>query len=214
MVTGVLTLLSQGDNGQDAGSSSPPGVSISTNGRTVALGSIDDLSPFDTDAGLPDIFVRDMQTGSVVLASTELALGSPDGASDVTASLPSLSADGSRVAFGGGSCRWMTSPCVTAAWVKDVQADTLTLASRRSDGTQDNAGTSSLVRISGDGLFVSFSSYATNFDPSDTDAIPDIYLKNLDSGDLSLVSQADDERRGTATRSCRGQSAEANRLYF
>ena len=71
----------------------------------------------------------------------------------------------------------------------------LTLVSQRKDGTVAN-DLAQDTHISGDGRFVGFASYATNLDPADTDAISDVYLKDIDTGDLTLVSIADDGAKG------------------
>ncbi len=56
-------------------------------------------------------------------------------------------------------------------------------------GTQAAGGNSFAAAISADGNWVAFTSLANNLDPADTNTVTDTYLKNLNSGQLSLVSK-------------------------
>ena len=170
-------------------------ASISADGSKVAIGSQDPLLPNDTDSGRSDIYVRDMTTGSLVLASTRLSAGASD--SEITnAYFPSISASGDRVAFQSQGF-WDPCPPCTQVYVKDVSSNTLIPVSRRADGVRAN-DLSQDIRISGDGRFAAFSSNATNLDPADLDSGGDAYLKNLDTGELTLVSISDGGTKGNS----------------
>src|SRR3989304_4497796 len=45
--------------------------------------------------------------------------------------------------------------------------------------------------LSADGTKVAFASSATTLDPADTDSVPDIYVKDLITGDVTLASTSD-----------------------
>jgi Ca2+-binding RTX toxin-like protein len=90
-----------------------------------------------------------------------------------------VSADGTKVVVNG------LDPGGT--YVRDIVAGSTTLVSSSDTGTPAN-DFSSGSGISADGKKVAFLSQATNLDPGDTDNFSDAYVKNLDSGDVSLVS--------------------------
>ena len=93
--TGRTVLVSRASGPHGAGGqgdSSHP--SISTNGRYVAFTSYsNNLGPHD-DGRVPDVFVRDMKTGRVVLVS-----GSSGGSANGPSGDPAISGDGRYVAF-------------------------------------------------------------------------------------------------------------------
>ncbi len=70
-------------------------------------------------------------------------------------------------------------------------ADETTLISRAdgAGGTKGNASSSS-SSVSADGRFVAFTSTATNLDPADGDAAPDVYLRDTQTSRTILVSRA------------------------
>ncbi|MGH3088823.1 MAG: calcium-binding protein, partial [Rubrobacteraceae bacterium] len=92
-------LASRASNGAAAsgGSSGVSLTSISDDGRFVAFDSDDtNLHPDDADT-ISDVFVRDMQENTTTLASRASGAGGAKGNSD--SDFPSLSGDGSHVAF-------------------------------------------------------------------------------------------------------------------
>lgn len=243
--TGTVTMVDTAADGTPANAdSSDP--SISSDGRYVAFTSFaDNLVPNDTN-GLADVFVKDLQTGTVVRASdpsvgAQVAggyigeaslspngnavafLASKDGTNthvyvrdltsraltqaDTTASgapavaepvsgvaVPveslylSLSADGRYVAFTSNATNLSaTNPGVAqGVYVKDLQAGTVTRADVLADGTTDSTGTLD-VSLSGDGRYVAFEA-DDDILPSDTNSAPDVYVKDLVSGTLAVVS--------------------------
>jgi Tol biopolymer transport system component len=90
----MLASRAQGKHGA-AGSGDSTNPSISANGRYVAFESYaSNLGPADNST-LPDVFVRDMRSGKLFLASR-----AADGAaSNAPSANPSISADGRYVAF-------------------------------------------------------------------------------------------------------------------
>lgn len=118
--------------------------------------------------------------GSLGVGPASAATGSLDvvmtGWADV-----SLSSDGTRAAF--------VSTADGQVYVRDLGTGVDTLVST-ADGTTGATGfhRTRSPRISGNGLFVTFSTHATNLSPLDTDFNEDVYLKDLTTGTLSLVS--------------------------
>jgi hypothetical protein len=84
------------DSTRSQGDDSSGGPSISGDGRCVAFRSFaTNLVPGDTN-GVPDVFVRDRQSGTTERASVASAGAEANSGADY----PSISADGHRVAFG------------------------------------------------------------------------------------------------------------------
>ena len=162
---------------------------ISAGGRFVAFASnASNLLADDPDA-TTDVFVTDLQSGAVALVSrADGALGAK-GSSGSAA--PKISADGARIAFSSNAPNLDPddpdpSPDV---FVRDVRAGTTTLVSRAAGGGASN-GDAFSPTISGDGRFVAFGSSATNLAAEDTDAITDVFVRDLQAGTTLLASRA------------------------
>jgi Tol biopolymer transport system component len=187
--TGNISIASTGDKGgKGNGSSVVP--SLSADGNLVAFFSdSSNLDPADTDAD-PDVYVKDLVTGDLQLVST-----SEDGAkANGFSSFPALSADGTIVTF--HSTATNLDPAdqddFEDVYVKNLSSGDISLASISEGGTK-GGGASLFPSISGDGASVAFESFAGDLDPADTDTTPDIFVKDLVSGDLSLASTSGDE---------------------
>lgn len=123
--------------------------------------------------------------GALILASIAV-----DGSSDPwglssEAEEMSLSADGTRVAFEAVPTSG-EDPTVGQVYVKDLVTGDLVLVSAR--GLEPGDGHSGDPRITADGTKVIFESAATNLHDDDNDAANDVYLKDLGSGVITLVS--------------------------
>jgi hypothetical protein len=102
-----------------------------------------------------------------------------DGVKGAWSTQPSLSADGSRVAFSSGSrLHPADDDNETDAYVKDLRTGEVILASASGTGEKGNAR-SSLASISADGNRVAFLSGATNLHPSGSSGL---MVKDLTSG--------------------------------
>ena len=97
-MTGDLTLASTSDAGVKGNDSSLQ-PSLSADGTRVAFfSSTTNLDPADTD-GLSDVYVKDLTTGDLTLASTSDA----EVKGNDSSFQPSLSTDGTKVAFASGA---------------------------------------------------------------------------------------------------------------
>ncbi|KAA0583491.1 calcium-binding protein [Azospirillum sp. B21] len=185
MVTGQVTLVSQTAGGVSAnGFSTSP--ALSADGRIVAFESrADDLVPGDTN-GQGDIFVKDLSTGAVTLASL-----TADGAqtNDFSAS-PKLSADGSKLVFTSAATNLVPGDVngEMDTFLKDLTTGQVTLVSQSADGTQPNR-LSGGMGLSDDGSKVVFVTAADNLVPNELNDTDDVFLKDLATGTLTLVSQ-------------------------
>lgn len=170
--------------------------SLSADGRWVAFDSrADNLDRADPNVRA-DIYVKDLVTGGLTLAST-----SPDGVvGDGYSIRPSLSGDGRLVAFQSVAANLhpVDLDTTTDVFVKDLVTGEVRLASAVSTarGLVKGNAASYGAALSGDGTAVAFTSIATNLHPADTDPDADVYHKDLVTGALTLVSAAGD-RSGT-----------------
>ncbi len=210
LVTGELILASRSSSGAKGnGVSFAP--SLSPDGSRVAFYSYaDNLDPADPD-GLPDVYVKDLSTGDLTLAST-----SDSGVKGNGESLfPSMSADGTRVAFMSNATNLdpaATDPLIGGVYVKDLVTGDLTLASISTAGEVNGGGAS--PSISADGTVVAFESGATNLVSSDTDTIPDVYVKDLVTGSLTLASTTSLGTKGDGMSRIASLSADGSTVAF
>ncbi len=163
---------------------------LSGDGRYVAYhSSADNLAwpNASDDNGTFDVFRHDRVTGTTLRISTPR--GNIPGAAP--SMYPSISADGTRVAFASGSGDFGLADGNQAwdVYVYDVPSDTFVLASVSSADVLGN-GASMFPELSADGRFVVFESGASNFSPADTNQAIDVYRHDLSSGATDLVSHA------------------------
>ena len=173
---------------------SAPFVNQGGDSTAAALSADGRFAVFTSEApalGLPlgprrGTFVRDRVTGAVTLASRA---DGPGGAPffDVSSEAPAISADGRRVAFSGR----LKQGDVRQIWVRDLPEGRTFLASR-ADGVNGVAGNDASrgPKLDADGTRVVFDSGATNLGDDDTDAIDDVHVRDLATGDTILVSRA------------------------
>jgi hypothetical protein len=131
------------------------------------------FDPADTDFQRPDGYVKNLLTGDLTLASVS-ATGV-----EVGGELAALCANGQRLLLNG------VSGGINVVYVKNLKTGTLRLIS--TSDTEVKADAASLGVSLADGK-ASFYSDAFNLDPADTTEDVDVYVKDLATGDLSLVS--------------------------
>jgi tricorn protease-like protein len=173
--TGTTTRVSVASDGTQ-GDNTSESPSISTNGRFVAFESFaSNLVPGDTN-GAFDIFVRDLQTGTITRAS--LASDGSQGNSDSRNA--SISGDGRFVAFHSFTTNLVPGDTNNQSdiFVNDRQTGTTTRASVASDGTEANSA-SNFPSISSDGRFAAFTSVASNLVPKDTNGDFDYFVHQV-----------------------------------
>jgi len=187
MQTGALQKISSGVAGQESNGGSYA-ASISGNGRYVIFESdASNLVAADTN-GATDVFVKDLQTGVLQRISTSASGVQGDGTSfDFSAS-----ADGRYVAFTSSSSN-LTAGDTNAAsdvFVKDVLTGAIQRVSSNSLGQVANgdSGSAHAALITPDGRYVIFDSQASNLVAGDTNGKSDIFRKDLQTGQVQLVS--------------------------
>jgi len=169
---------------QGNGASDKP--SISADGRFVAFESLANNLVGGDSNGASDIFVRDRITGTTERVSVDSSAAQGIGASYEA----SISADGRCVAFRSSASNLVPGDTGAAVWGVFVH-DRLTGATEFVDVDSSGAqadGNSYEPSISADGYFVAFFSYATNLVPGDTNARPDVFVRDRNTGTTERVS--------------------------
>lgn len=187
-LNGATTLVSvSADGGSGNGPSRYP--AISADGRRVAFASwASNLVSNDTN-GSEDVFVFDLGTGSM----TRVSVRSDGTEVRRTNHFPKISADGTTVGF-QSTARTLVPDDTnghTDSFVHSLVTGLTIRVSVASDGTEGN-GDSFTPRLSADGRVVAFASYARNLVPSDDNRQGDVFLHNLDTGQTTLLSIAED----------------------
>ncbi len=186
--TGATERVSVATGGTQADSDSFA-PAISGDGSTVSYYSFaSNLVAGDTN-GESDVFMYDLDTGVTSLVS----VASDGSGADAGSFDPSLSDDGNMIAFVSDASNLVEGDtnAVSDVFVYDVVADSLSLVSIASDGSQANNHSFAPV-ISGDGTAVIFESDASNLVVGDTNAASDLFVHELASGATSRVSVAAD----------------------
>jgi Tol biopolymer transport system component len=176
--------VSVADSGSPAnGNSYRPAVSH--DGRYIAFESdANNLLSSDTN-NVRDIFVRDMQTGLLLLASTSTSANQGNAAAEN----PSLSADGRFVAYDSTASNLVAND-TNQTWdifVKDMVAGLTIRASSDAFGRQSD-GMSMYPSLSADGRLVAFASDASNLVPGDNNGSSDIFVKDITTGRIQRAS--------------------------
>ena len=191
--TNTTTLVSRASGaGGAAGDASSQAAAISADGRFVVFSSFaSNLDPAD-QAGEEDIFVRDLQTDTTTLVSRA---GGASGAkaNNTIAVSPAISADGHSVAFSSNATNLDPADNDTTVdvFVRDLQTNTTTLASRATGATGTKANDlSDTPEISGDGRYVTFTSFGTNLDANDNPFTSDVFIRDLQQNTTTVVSRA------------------------
>ncbi len=165
--------------------------SLSADARRVAfISAATNLTPGEDGNGrLRDVFVYDQGTGAVQLVSV-----APGGeAADRSSRQPVLDADGSHVAFTSRATNLVAGDGNRFSDVFVSVPDAgLVRASVTPDGREAD-GASYDPDLSADGRLLVFTSRAANLVPGDTNDGEDVFVRNMVTGSIALVSAG---RRG------------------
>lgn len=183
LLLGSLYLASSPNIISDSQPGSRP--SLNYDGRYISFQSnSDSIAPGDNN-GASDIFVRDVQTGVsyIVSTSSQSQLGS---GSSFDAQ---LSDNGESIVFASSAENLVSSDTnqQTDIFIKHLLTGTIEIVSTDSSGNASD-GWSESPSVSADGRFVAFKSFAKNLSPADTQNFSDVYLKDMQTGSLKLVS--------------------------
>lgn len=169
----------------DAGMVSGSNIQATPDGRYVVFGSSSvNLSPNGTVAG-NKVFRYDTTNGAVTVIN--VPTGGTTAPAGCNAYQPSISSDGTRVAFQSVGCDLGFGIIQRAIYLRDIAAGTTALVSHGTASLATPPDSDSIIpRISGDGNFVTFTSAAGNLvagrPASRLGRIYDVYRYNVGSG--------------------------------
>ncbi len=138
--------------------------------------------------GVDDVFMKDLQTGSIIRISTD-STGVQGNGNSGYFNASSISTDNRYVVFESAATNLVAGDTNGRSdiFLKDIQTNITTRVSTSSTGTQ--AGNDSFnPSISANGRYVAFSSLATNLVAGDTNSVQDVFLKDLQTGVTTRVS--------------------------
>ncbi|MCB8921543.1 MAG: PD40 domain-containing protein [Ardenticatenaceae bacterium] len=166
------------------GNSSFP--ALSADGTAVAFASDATNLTADPPSGLRQIFVKDLVSGAVTLASA-----AADGAAaNNHADYPTLDATGRYVAFESQATNLVTG--TVNSWmdvfVRDTAVLTTTLISAATDGTPGNAESRNAA-MSADGRYIVFQSNANNLIANDFSPFTDIFVRDRDTDEDGIFDE-------------------------
>src|SRR5215213_2743185 len=185
--------------------------SMSADGHYVAFQSAAaNLVAGDTN-GVDDIFLRDLQTGTIRRVSVSSSGVQGDGYSMD----PAVSADGRYVAFYSFSTNLVPGDTngTYDIFVHDIQTGLTTRISLDSNEVQAN-GLSHFPSISADGRYVAFFSAATNLVSGDTNGMNDIFVRDLQNGTTLRASVSSTGAQGNNFSSGPAISADGRYVAF
>ena len=166
-------------------------VKITPDGRYIAFMSYaSDMTTIPDTNDVKDVFVRDMQNGTTVLASMNVT-GS--GSGSYFADYPSISSDGHYVSFISRSDDLAPNAnngiTIGDVFIRDLRANITQLVSVNRLGTGSGNGDSfNEQALSADGRYLTFISKATDLVAADTVG-ENIFVRDLQQGKTKLVSQ-------------------------
>ena len=187
-VARTTRLVSAAADGTPASSGSINRPSLSADARYVAFDSAAaNLTAADAN-NRDDVFVKDMLTGAIVRATEGPGGEALSGGFEGTLR-PALSANGRYVVFATSAALLASDTNgVMDIYRKDLATGGLALVSVTAAGQPGNAASRDAA-ISGDGHLVAFSSLAGNFAAGESGTNADVFLKDLTTGALTLLSR-------------------------
>lgn len=202
-----ISVSTAGEQGND--SSGRP--SVDGDGNLVAFDSNARNLVVGDNNKLMDVFVRDRTADT----TERISVSSDEKQGDGSSNSPSISDDGRYVAFISTSSNLVPDDTngTNDVFVRDLVAGTTELESVASDGTIGNSSSTG-VGISADGRWVSFSSFANNLVPGDTNDSFDVFLHDRQTGDTQLISQNSDEQLGDQSSFSSNVSADGRSVVF
>jgi Tol biopolymer transport system component len=190
MDAGTNVLVDADTNGIGSMSNLMTFPRMSDDGAVVAFDCVDGSLVANDNNHAYDVFARNVAAGSTELISSGLpALSSltPNGSCIISSS--SISSNGQYVAFGSDADNLVPGDKngLRDNFVHDTVTETNLLVSVNTNCVTGN-GVSTDPAISGNGRYVAFTSSSSDLVPNDTNAVTEIFLRDLSANVTSLVS--------------------------
>ncbi|MFC6016429.1 TolB family protein [Plantactinospora solaniradicis] len=164
------------------------GHAISSDGRYVAFDSAaSNLVPRDTN-GASDVFLRDRERATTIRVGVSRDGGQANGNS----AEPTISPNGRYIGFTSIASNLVPGDSneVEDVFLKDVGTGAVSAVTVSGVNGPAN-GSSFGPAVSADGRYVTFSSYASNLVPGDTNSAPDVFVRDLRAGVTTRASVSD-----------------------
>jgi ELWxxDGT repeat protein len=184
LTSGTTTLVSVATNG-DQGNYYSYNPTINADGTIVAFssGAVNLVAGDTNDRG--DVFVRNLTLGT----TTRISAGTDGTEGNGTSEHPSLSADGTVIAFISAATNLVPGDInsVKDVFHRNLLTGTTSRLSLAADGSQAN-NQSSYLSLSPNGKVIAFTSNASNLVTGDSNNFTDVFLRNISAGTTTLVS--------------------------
>ncbi len=214
MQTGQVLFCSSNLAGTEGNNSSVYN-SMSPEGRYVVfLSMASNLGPVTTPSRY-NVFRKDMQTGHVLLCSSNSSGTEGNAGSLGGSGVPHINSDGRYVAFHSLASNLgpVTTPGRFNVFRKDTQTGQVLLCSSNSSGAEGDTD-SEYASISSSGRYVAFMSQSTNLGPATTAGRWNILRKDLQTGQVSLCSSNSAGVQGNSDSDWMSMSADGNLIAF
>ena len=210
LISGAVTLVSVAANGaMGNGVSSFP--VFYPDGTEVAFVSTSRNLVGGATSNIPEIYVKNLLTGSVALVSADANRNEANGDS----LYPMFSPDGSKLAFNSVSTNLLPSlpSGISEVYVKDLVSGAITLVSADATGVPANGTTSMFAAFSPDSTKIAFQSFASNLLPSGRGP-QQVIVKDLLTGAVTLASTNASGTQGNSSSSVPAFSPSHTALAF
>jgi Tol biopolymer transport system component len=161
-------------------------VALSADGTKVLFNSDANNAAISDTNNVTDAFIKDLTTGEITRVSTDSGDKEVQGSAIVAVG---MSADGTKVLLQSNSANLVFGDNNDAydVFVKDLKTGAVTRVSTNYEDTEAN-GDSEGYAISADGTKVLFDSNADNLVDGDTNRAYDVFVKNIETGEVTRVS--------------------------
>lgn len=196
--TNKIETVSVGEGGMEANAESIE-PSVSGDGNFIAFTSMaSNISLTEKGISNNNVFLRDMKNKTTVMISIDPFAKKGGGGSK-----PSISYDGSRIAF-YSSVATLVANDKNGIWdifLWDKNEPLLKRVSLTADGRERNQGSESANRIvapaiSGNGRYIAFSTTADNMVAGDNNNFQDVFIYDITSGSTVIASNSADGKPG------------------
>jgi hypothetical protein len=177
------------DNSGVQGSSSSSWPSISSNGRYVAFVTANTLASPDSNAHT-DVYLRDIVSGSTTLVSKNNT--TPANGGNGESQLPSISADGTKIAFESGATDLVTGDVnnkYDVFFFDSTVSPNIQLVSPPAQAGWTDGDCAGAMAMSKDGLYIAYIT-ARQIDSADTNAAADIFVWDRSSGTTTRITNS------------------------
>lgn len=202
IISGEVLLVSSDATGLEANNSSFT-PRISDDGRFVVFASnATDLSSTISTGGILQVFIKDMEDGSVNLVSRD-SLGLT--AANNISSNPDVSNDGRYIVFesGANNLSLLTNNGFTQIYRKDMSDESIEMISRNTSQSAGGPGNSNRPAMSPDARFIVFDSNAGGDIVSGANGNRHVYLVDMNNPDIT-------EQISVDSNSVQGNGASVN----